>query len=101
MKQLIQILIRGYQLTLGPLLAVLFGGGGACRFHPSCSQYAMQAVESHGVLRGGWLAVRRIGRCHPLHPGGVDEVPAAAQLKRGGGFATAKNSAAHAEAADV
>ena len=46
-----------------------------CRFHPSCSTYAVQAVRIHGGLRGGWLALRRVGRCHPWNPGGVDPVP--------------------------
>lgn len=46
-----------------------------CRFYPSCSQYAVTAVQRHGALRGGWLAVRRVARCHPWNPGGVDDVP--------------------------
>lgn len=62
--------IRGYQLTLSPFI------GGQCRFYPTCSHYAVEAIERHGPWRGGWLAVRRLGRCHPFHPGGVDPVPA-------------------------
>ncbi|HMO50807.1 MAG TPA: membrane protein insertion efficiency factor YidD [Kiritimatiellia bacterium] len=69
MASLVIGLIRGYQLTLGYWL------GGRCRFYPSCSQYAIEAVREHGCLRGSWLAVSRIGRCHPWHPGGVDLVP--------------------------
>ncbi len=61
--------IRFYQLTISPLL------GPACRFHPSCSSYAIEAVQRHGAGRGSWLAVKRIGRCHPFHPGGFDPVP--------------------------
>ncbi len=64
-------LIRGYQITLSPY----FGQG--CRFHPTCSHYAMQALDAHGPLRGLWLTVRRLLRCHPWHPGGIDEVPPA------------------------
>jgi hypothetical protein len=69
MRALVTILIRAYQLAISPLL------GPKCRFHPSCSSYALEAVERFGVLRGGWLALRRIGRCHPWHPGGIDPVP--------------------------
>jgi putative membrane protein insertion efficiency factor len=61
--------IRLYRALLSPLLPPL------CRFHPSCSAYAMQALEQHGPLRGLWLAVRRLSRCHPFHPGGLDPVP--------------------------
>jgi len=62
-------LICGYQLIISPLL------GPRCRFHPSCSHYAQEALQKHGLRRGGWLALRRIARCHPWHPGGVDPVP--------------------------
>jgi hypothetical protein len=62
-------LIRAYQVTLSPFL------GPACRFYPSCSEYAYQAVMRYGPLKGLLLAVKRILRCHPFHPGGVDPVP--------------------------
>jgi uncharacterized protein len=62
-------LIRGYKLFISPQLP------GACRFLPTCSDYAAQAVSRHGVLRGGWLAARRLARCHPLCAAGHDPVP--------------------------
>lgn len=61
--------IRGYQRFISPLFPPV------CRFYPSCSTYAVQALQTHGALRGLWLAVRRIARCHPFHPGGLDPVP--------------------------
>ena len=63
-------LVRAYQLTLSPLF------GGACRFAPSCSHYAIEAIDRHGLRRGGWLALRRLARCHPFGPFGADPVPA-------------------------
>ena len=77
MKWLIRKLIRGYQLAVSPLL------GQRCRFYPTCSQYTLEAVETHGVLRGLWLGVRRVAKCHPFHPGGFDPVPE--PHRRGGG----------------
>ena len=73
MKRPILLLIKIYQLTLSPLL------GRCCRFHPSCSAYALQAVERHGALKGSWLTFKRIGRCHPWCEGGEDRVPPAAR----------------------
>jgi putative membrane protein insertion efficiency factor len=61
--------VRGYQYLVSPML------GNNCRFYPSCSDYARAALERHGSLRGSWLAVRRLCRCQPFHPGGYDPVP--------------------------
>jgi len=61
--------IRGYQIFLSPLF------GPACRYEPSCSEYARQAIERHGALRGPWLAIKRLGRCHPFAGSGYDPVP--------------------------
>ena len=70
MRYVLKYLIRGYQLAISPLL------GPRCRFYPSCSHYAIEAIETHGALRGSWLTVKRISRCHPWHEGGFDPVPA-------------------------
>ena len=69
LKATILAILRGYKRAISPLL------GPRCRFHPSCSTYAMQAVERFGVARGLWLGLLRIGRCHPLTDGGPDPVP--------------------------
>lgn len=68
-EHLLIALLRGYKRWISPLL------GTRCRFVPSCSEYAMEAIDRFGALKGSWLAIRRIGRCHPLHPGGHDPVP--------------------------
>ncbi|RJP43805.1 MAG: membrane protein insertion efficiency factor YidD [Desulfobacteraceae bacterium] len=68
-KYFILIFIRIYQAVLAPLL------GPVCRFYPSCSQYAYEAISKYGILKGGWLAIKRLIRCHPFHPGGLDPVP--------------------------
>ena len=62
-------LVRLYQICISPYI------GSHCRFYPSCSAYAMTAFEVHGPIKGTWLAIRRISKCHPLHPGGFDYVP--------------------------
>lgn len=67
-KPLIWI-VRGYQLAISPLLPP------SCRFYPTCSCYAIEALQRHGAFKGTWLAIRRIVRCHPWHPGGHDPVP--------------------------
>jgi len=69
MRPLLIGFLKIYRWTVSPLL------GPRCRFHPSCSVYAQEAIATHGVLRGGWLAIKRVGRCHPGHPGGFDPVP--------------------------
>ena len=74
--RVLMALITGYRRFVSPLL------GPRCRFAPSCSAYALEAVREHGALRGTWLAARRIGRCHPFNPGGFDPVPPALHGRR-------------------
>lgn len=69
MKRIVLALLRGYRYAISPML------GRNCRFVPSCSEYALEAVERHGALKGAWLALRRVGRCHPFSGGGYDPVP--------------------------
>jgi putative membrane protein insertion efficiency factor len=69
MKRLLLGLINAYRYLLSPLL------GPSCRFYPTCSAYAAEAIDTHGALRGSWLALRRILRCYPWHAGGLDPVP--------------------------
>jgi uncharacterized protein len=68
-RRTLVLLVRLYQRLVSPLLPP------ACRFYPSCSAYAVQALERHGAIAGSWLTVRRLCRCHPFHPGGIDPVP--------------------------
>ena len=69
MKFLALGLIRFYQKLISPALP------SSCRFHPTCSHYGYEAIKKYGFFRGGWMTVKRVGRCHPLHPGGYDPVP--------------------------
>lgn len=71
LKRLFLLLIRGYQILISPLLP------SSCRFQPTCSQYGYEAIETHGALRGGWMAVKRVLRCNPFFSGGYDPVPPA------------------------
>ncbi len=68
MKKVALGMIRVYQMTLSRVLPP------TCRFYPSCSQYAYEAIARYGIVRGGWMALNRLGRCHPFHPGGYDPV---------------------------
>lgn len=69
MKTLLLLLLRAYQLAVSPFL------GQNCRFYPTCSNYAVEAVREYGAAKGSWLAVKRLCKCHPWHPGGIDPVP--------------------------
>lgn len=68
-RKIVTILIRGYQQVISPLLPP------TCRFMPTCSEYSLEAVSKYGVMKGGWLSIKRISKCHPFHPGGYDPVP--------------------------
>ena len=70
MKHLLVALLKAYRFAISPLY------GQVCRYHPTCSAYALEAVQVHGAARGSWLAARRVGRCHPWAAGGLDPVPA-------------------------
>ncbi|MCA1798431.1 MAG: membrane protein insertion efficiency factor YidD [Xanthomonadaceae bacterium] len=69
MRTLVKFLINAYRWVISPVL------GPHCRYHPTCSAYALEALDRHGAARGSWLAVKRVARCHPWHEGGVDPVP--------------------------
>jgi len=71
MRRILLTLIGGYRYLISPLL------GNHCRYHPTCSAYAQEAIETHGAMRGSWMALRRLLRCHPFHAGGFDPVPPA------------------------
>lgn len=75
MKWLIRLLVRIYQIFLRPVMHALGGPGSGCRFEPTCSNFMLEAVERHGALRGGWMGICRILRCHPWGKSGYDPVP--------------------------
>ena len=75
MLPIVRFLIRAYQWTISPVLSWLGGPGSGCRFQPTCSHYFLEAVEKHGLLRGTWLGLRRLGRCQPWGGRGYDPVP--------------------------
>lgn len=69
MKHILIALVRFYQYAISPML------GRRCRYFPTCSEYTVDAIRKHGAVKGGWLGIKRISRCHPWHPGGYDPVP--------------------------
>jgi putative membrane protein insertion efficiency factor len=73
---LLILLVKFYQLFISPMI------GPQCRFTPTCSEYAVEALRMHGVLKGVWLTIKRLSRCHPMHPGGLDPVPPCCSFKR-------------------
>ncbi len=75
MRRFLILLIRCYKICISPFL------GDQCRFYPSCSSYAQEAIETHGVIKGSALAMKRLSRCHPWHEGGVDPVPPCSHSK--------------------
>ena len=77
MRALVRIFVRSYQVVVSPALSFLSGPHSGCRFAPTCSEYFLQAVEVHGLLRGGFLGAKRLLRCHPWGGSGFDPVPAA------------------------
>ncbi|MDR4948957.1 membrane protein insertion efficiency factor YidD [Neobacillus cucumis] len=75
LKKIFILLIRFYQVVISPIKPP------TCRFYPTCSQYGLEAIQRFGAIKGGWLTIRRIAKCHPFHPGGVDPVPDKKQSK--------------------
>src|SRR5215469_6567317 len=88
-------MISAYRKVISPVL------GARCRFYPSCSAYALEAIQVHGAGRGTWLAVRRLSKCHPFHPGGIDPVPLAKAGTQTSQEASAADNAADARAREL
>ncbi|MFC0853080.1 membrane protein insertion efficiency factor YidD [Halalkalibacter oceani] len=76
MKKLLLLIIKMYQKVISPLKPP------TCRFYPTCSHYGIEAIQRFGALKGGWLTIKRICKCHPFHPGGIDEVPPSEEGER-------------------
>jgi putative membrane protein insertion efficiency factor len=76
MKYILVVLIQFYRNCISPFTPA------TCRFYPTCSSYGLEAVQKHGALKGGWLTLKRIVKCHPFHPGGFDPVPEKEKMKR-------------------
>ena len=77
MLLIVRFFVRAYQVTISPALSWLGGPGSGCRFQPTCSHYFLEAIETHGLLHGGWLGLKRLGHCHPWGGEGHDPVPPA------------------------
>lgn len=92
-RSLLAMLLRGYRWFLSPMKTFLFGPGCGCRHVPSCSVYAEEALMQHGVMRGGWLTVCRLGRCHPWGSEGWDPVPGVDAGASGGGAGMGRGEA--------
>jgi len=90
--RVLTLAIRAYQLTISPAQVFLFGATGGCRFTPTCSQYALEAVREQGVAAGGWLGLKRICRCHPWGSCGHDPLPRAESRIQSSEFGTAPES---------
>ncbi|TKA88927.1 membrane protein insertion efficiency factor YidD [Guyparkeria sp. SB14A] len=91
MRRVLIGLVKGYRLLISPMLPP------SCRFYPTCSEYAVEALSRHGALKGGWLTLRRLGRCHPFCAGGIDPVPGTSS-EPGGCPHDAESSASRADA---
>ncbi|KGA95912.1 membrane protein [Alkalihalobacillus alcalophilus ATCC 27647 = CGMCC 1.3604] len=76
MKKIFLLFIRGYQKFISPLTPA------TCRFYPTCSQYGFEAIQRFGAIKGGWLTIKRISKCHPFHKGGIDLVPEQSETKQ-------------------
>lgn len=78
----VRLIIRGYQVVISPAISLIAGSGAGCRFEPTCSHYFLQACETHGLLPGSWLGIKRLARCHPWGGSGHDPVPSNTTRKK-------------------